>query len=57
MQTHNHDEDDYRYPIKESPTTEDVEGTQSVVGPIQPRESLEELRKFLLPLMAGVCDR
>ena len=57
MQTHNHDEDDYRYPKKETPTTEDVEGTQSVVGPIQPRESLEELRKFLLPLMAGVCDR
>ena len=57
MQTHNHDEDDYRYPIEETPTTEDVEDIQSVAGPIQPRESLEELRKFLLPLMAGVCDR
>ena len=45
--------------MKETPTTTDneEEGTQSGVGPIQPPESLEDLRKFLLPLMAGVCDR
>ena len=43
--------------MKETPTTDDEEATQSGVGPIQPPESLEDLRKFLLPLMAGVCDR